>query len=684
VGVFDWSGDRDLRQFIELCRKHNLYVLVRIGPFCHGEIRNGGLPDWIYGRPFEVRSNDEGYLFYARRLYHNIAEQLKGLYYKDGGTVIGIQLENELQHSAAPWEISYPGQDKEMTVANYDAEITRIGVSVQDRKTDYATLGSEHLATLKKMALAEGMVVPMYTVTGWGMAAILENETIPVGAAYPYPFWEEPSKSNFFLFKDVQMHPDYGPVRYNGEKYPAYCAEMGAGTQIIYERRPSVLPEAAEALMVRTLGSGANGIGYYMYHGGLTPQTNDGIFYSDQPMGIPKISYDYQAPLGEYGKTSDSYYYLRLIHLFTESFGNQLAPMGLVLPDTNSEIDPDDKETLRYSVRSNGESDFQDHDVRQDQHVEGLSVQLTDELIQFPAFTLRKNESVILPFNMAINSVKLKYATVQPLAIEKIAGKKHYFFFAIDGFLPEFVFDKSTVKKISGKKSEKQGKIHVYPVVGLSGSFSLTDSNGEEIIITTLTRKQALGYNQLNNTICITDAVLMEYDKSIQLHSRANSFTLTIPSDIKPELAKYNVTSKREGMFNTYTIEVPSVNIPCDYHKVSEQHYTLKMDKREFTENLSDIILDIDYTGDVAFAFIDGKMINDHFYYGKDWQIGLKSYADNLSAKGMYFYFKPMTSDASFLIDLEKEKIPDFSNGPVCKVKNMKLIPEYKIDFTLK
>ncbi|WP_204273662.1 beta-galactosidase [Draconibacterium mangrovi] len=689
-GVFDWSGDRDLRHFLELCKKHNLNVLVRIGPFCHGEIRNGGIPDWIYGRPFEVRSNDEGYLFYAKRLYHNIAEQLKGLYYKDGGTIIGIQLENELQHSAAPWAISYPGQEKEMTVANYDADITKIGVSVQDKRTAYAQLGSEHLATLKKMAIEEGMIAPLYTVTGWGMAAILENETIPVGAAYPYPFWADPSKSNFFLFKDVQLNPDYGPVRYDGEKYPAYCAEMGVGAQIIYERRPGVLPEAAEALMVRTLGSGANGIGYYMYHGGLTPQTNDGIFFSDEPMGIPKISYDYQAPLGEYGKTFDSYYLLRLIHLFTENFGDKLAPMGLILPDTNSEIKPDDKETLRYSVRSNGDAgfvfmnNFQDHDERLDQSVQGLSIQLADELIQFPAFVLKKDESVILPFNMDVNFAKLNYATVQPLAIEKIAGIKHYFFFAIDGFTPEYVFEKSTVKKISGKKSEKQGKIHVTPTVGFSGSFSLTDSNGEEIVITTLTRQQALGFNQLNNTICITDAVLMDYDENIQLQSRSNTFSVTIPSDIKPDFTEYSETSKKEGQFTTYTVVVPSVNIPCDYIKVNDQRYTFKMDKKEFTENLSDIILDIDYTGDVAFAFIDGKMINDHFYYGKNWQIGLKSYADDLSAKGMYFYFKPMKSDASFLVDLDKDKIPDFSNGPVCNVRSMKLIPEYKIDFTLK
>ncbi len=33
---------------IELCGKHNMYAIIRIGPFCHGEVRNGGMPDWLY------------------------------------------------------------------------------------------------------------------------------------------------------------------------------------------------------------------------------------------------------------------------------------------------------------------------------------------------------------------------------------------------------------------------------------------------------------------------------------------------------------------------------------------------------------------------------------------------------------------------------------------------------------
>ena len=76
-GVFDWSDNKNLRYFIELCSKHGLYAIIRIGPFCHGECRNGGLPDWLFGRPFEIRSNDEEYLYYVRRLYNEIGNQVK-------------------------------------------------------------------------------------------------------------------------------------------------------------------------------------------------------------------------------------------------------------------------------------------------------------------------------------------------------------------------------------------------------------------------------------------------------------------------------------------------------------------------------------------------------------------------------------------------------------------------------
>ncbi len=46
-GQFDWSGNKDFRSFIQLCAKHDMLVCSRIGPWAHGEARNGGTPDWI-------------------------------------------------------------------------------------------------------------------------------------------------------------------------------------------------------------------------------------------------------------------------------------------------------------------------------------------------------------------------------------------------------------------------------------------------------------------------------------------------------------------------------------------------------------------------------------------------------------------------------------------------------------
>ena len=109
-GVFDYSGDLDLRRFVQICKKHGLYVVLRIGPFAHGEVRNGGIPDWLYGRPFKLRSNDQRYLDLVKRLYDSIAAEVTGLYFEDGGPIVGIQLENEFMHCGAPWEMTYKQQ----------------------------------------------------------------------------------------------------------------------------------------------------------------------------------------------------------------------------------------------------------------------------------------------------------------------------------------------------------------------------------------------------------------------------------------------------------------------------------------------------------------------------------------------------------------------------------------------
>jgi hypothetical protein len=93
-GEFDWSGRRNLREFAELCKKHGLFLFVRIGPYVHGESRHGGLPDWVVEEG-PVRRNTPRYLSHVHRFFAEVSEQLEGLLWKRDGPVIGIQLENE-------------------------------------------------------------------------------------------------------------------------------------------------------------------------------------------------------------------------------------------------------------------------------------------------------------------------------------------------------------------------------------------------------------------------------------------------------------------------------------------------------------------------------------------------------------------------------------------------------------
>lgn len=672
-GHFDWSGNKDLRKFIELCQKHDMKVVVRIGPFCHGEIRNGGLPDWLFARPIDVRSNDPDYLKYVKRLYTEISRQLEGLYFKDGGPIIGTQIENEHQHSAAPWAICYPGERKDYTSSSYDKSITKIGVSVQDSKISKAELGERHMLTLKKMAQEVGIITPLYTVTGWGNAAVLGYDAIPVTAAYTYPFWAKPFKSPFCLFKDIQKYPDYSPVRYDTEKYPSFCAEMGVGIQMIYSSRPIVKAEAAEALMIRTLGSGANGIGYYMYHGGSTPKSCDGsMFMSDEPMGVPKISYDFQAPVGEFGLARDSYKYLRTIHSFVKDFGCRLATMETVLPEGNDKITPDNREQLRFAVRMKDDSgfifmtNFQDHDTaRIDQENLVINLDLNNENVRVPSkgtFTLKKDESAIFPFNFDMDGALLKYATAQLLTKIDVEGGSHYFFFAPEGISPQFLFD---------DKSIKNKDKYYFPKPGIGSTFEIINNEGHRIKVTTLTKKEALNTVKLNNKLIISDSqVLFDKNKLVLLNLGDNKF-------------KYIIYPSADGL-NWKETSVQAVDPKVEVNKKGYNYVSVDLKQLKPLSYVNEYFMNFDYVGDVAMASIDGKMVLDHFYYGSPWIIGLKRFSKSLSKHNMDFYIRPLYRNVPFWNDLPYKVQNMFDDNQVlCGLENLNIIPQYKIELDI-
>lgn len=670
-GQFCWSGQLDLRHFIQLCARHQMSVIVRIGPFCHGEIRNGGLPDWLFAQPLDVRSNDPLYLQYVQRLYHQIGQQLQGLYYQEGGPIIGCQIENELQHSAAPWGLNYLGEPKDMTSANFDVEFAMIGVGVQDRKVSKAELGEEHMRNLKQMAQAEGIITPLYTATGWGNAAVIGYEALPVTAAYTYPFWAKPSMSKFCMFKDLHHEPDYSPVRFRPEDFPSFCAEMGVGIQMIYARRPIVTAQAAQALMIRTLGSGSNGIGYYMYHGGSTPLRSDGIgSFQDEPMGMPKISYDFQAPLGEFGLEHPSYRYLRTIHTFLADFGHLLAPMETVLPADWQQMTPDNRDDLRYAARMrDGHGflfmvNFQDHDTaRHDLTDLQIRLNLPGETLQIPAqgtFTLPRDASMILPFNLDLQGALLKYATAQPLMQLDDRGIPHYIFFAPEGMTPEYAFDPATVRGSTTLYRPRE--------CGTGSTFTVTTRQGQRVRITTLTMQQALCSSKVHGQLLITSATVLPQADAIALQQLAS-----------PDFSYILYPSHG---WQEQHVSVPAVTAPCQVQRVGTRRASLHfaLDSLLAFPQVHDCFLQVDYTADVALAFLNGQLVQDEFWHGQPWLIGLRRHRQALRQHDLSFYFRPLRRDATCLQDLPRDLVPEFpANGQLLDIRQFQLIPQYQI-----
>ena len=672
-GQFRWDGQRNLRRFVELCQKHHMPVIVRIGPFCHGEIRSGGFPDWLFAKPLEVRSNDPEYLKLVKRLYTEIGKQLQGLYYKDGGPIIGCQIENEMQHSAAPWAICYPGEPKDNTAASYNAGEAMIGVGEQAHKATGAEMGTVHMRLLKEMAQEAGIDVPFYTATGWGNAAVIEGEAIPVTAAYTYPFWvKKPTMSRFLMFKDLTREADYSPTRYNPQDYPSFCAEMGAGIQMIYSARPIVTAKAAEGLMVRTLGSGSNGIGYYMYHGGSTPKQIGGVgSFQDEPMGMPKISYDFQAPIGEFGLEGKMYRNLRLLHTFLADFGDRLAPMEPVLPEGWEKMTPGNRDDLRYAARIKDGAgflfmiNFQDHDtLRHDMKDLQILLNIKNETLRIPAngtFTLPKDESVILPFNFDMDGALLKYATAQLLMKLDDRDTEHYIFFAPEGMATEYMFDAATVK---GKNTFK-------PVAGLRSTFSIKTKSGNTIKITTLTRQQALDAVKIDNHLLITSATVLPSEQGADLLC------------LGEHQVRYVLYPSAQG-FKEQTAIVTPVAPQYEVKKAGPRRMSVRIlddltHAASSNNQVQEYFLRIHYVGDVAMAFMKGQLVQDEFYHGEPWTIGLRRYTTDLKSNPLTFYFRPLRADAPFLRDLPHNAIPDLSRGPVVDIQSVEVIPQYKM-----
>jgi beta-galactosidase len=96
-GQFDFTGDNDIRRFVQLCQQNGLWVVLRPGPYACAETEFGGYPAWLLKHhDLKLRSDQPQFMEYNRRYLNAVGKQLHDLLVTHGGPVVMVQVENEL------------------------------------------------------------------------------------------------------------------------------------------------------------------------------------------------------------------------------------------------------------------------------------------------------------------------------------------------------------------------------------------------------------------------------------------------------------------------------------------------------------------------------------------------------------------------------------------------------------
>jgi len=705
-GQFDWSGQRDLRHFAELCAKHGMYLFVRIGPWAHGEVRNGGFPDWLLKKG-PTRRNDPTYLLYVQRFYGEIGKQLQGLLWKNGGPVIGIQLENEYDEHG-------PGA------------------------------GAEHIAALKKLALQAGLEVPLYTVTGWPSLDFPPGEVIPAFGGYADGFWwgslKELPANDIYLFnlrRDSGHSPPYEQFNLPDPRltrYPYFIAEGGGGMETAYHRRPLISPDDVAASSLTHIGSGANLYGYYMYHGGANPEgklsTLQESSATDYPNDLPIISYDFQAPLGEFGQVRPSLNRLRPLHLFLQDFGANLAPMIATLP-ANIPTSPADSGPSRVALRSDGKHGFLFlNNYLRNYPLPGrrgfqVSIKLPSQTVTVPSkpIDVPPGAYFIWPINLDLKGINLEYATAQLVCQLEPTGATYYFFSALPGVAPEFAFEDGTFGSLSAPQAAVSRKGRATYVTGISPgtdiAITLNPRQPKPVHIVVLSPEQAQSLWKTSfggkEYIFLSPSDIFFDETSLHLRSRD---VAKLRFGVFPDLGVVSGSSVpvkkvgREGLFQEYessvvprtltarleaerTDAVPcppkmgkpvawrgniSVATPPDNSECANSWQIIL--PNNLLDGLSDAFLRIHYAGDMGQLYAGPRLLDDDFYKGTVWEVGLKRFAGEIARGPLELKVWPLRKDAP--IYLPARAWPDFERASaVGKVQQIEVSPEYEVDVAL-
>lgn len=418
-GQFEFSGDKDIAKFLSICKKIGLPCLIRIGPWCHGEVNRGGFPKRI-NKMVRKRCDNPAYLKEAEDFWTGLYKEVKP--YLDSETVIGIQLENE-----------YTGS-------------------------------TEHIRTLRKIAEKIGFKTSFFTMTAWP-SNCPDNDFLPMVGGYPDAPWSMGKKqltpNNRFSIMPGRTEAEIGEDLHKSQQakkgafdhIPYASCETGPGNQVTQHRRPFISEKDGYGVGFAKFASGVNWLGYYMFHGGRNP--NDRLMQENRLTGYPNnypiIDYDFQSPLSRYGQCMPHGDLLRLMHLFINQFDPEVCTKQAFFPKWPSK-DPMDISFLKCCVRMNEDmsgyffaSTYEKGMQYRDFKAVTAEITCGEKTVTLPEIDITAGAIFFYPFNVRIGGLLFDYILAQPIAkLEDDKGVTCYFA-QCEGIQPCLSVDGETV-----------------------------------------------------------------------------------------------------------------------------------------------------------------------------------------------------------------------------------------------